>query len=200
VWAFLELSSLLATTAPGFVVQHSFLRNSSRGATFQLGGEKEVYFNYYGERLVNTTPLTSKVITNAHVEWFIQDLLDYRRSAIIDTKYSKWNAGQCRNAMGYLTEFDVTRGAVIFRDRIPHGALNATEAAETWAVCHLPDAKKIFFVGCLIPAANAEQLNRETLTRMAAALGIESKHTVPASVGTNQGGSSDKRRIAMPTS
>ena len=123
LWCFSELAAMANSLAAESIVQSSFLRRGKESPAFALGNERYVFYDFgecafkaitVGEVFEQDLPYRP-VLPKAHVEWFIRDIRDFRNSMVIDTKlYSEWDSGQALKVLGYMQNFGVRQGAVIF--------------------------------------------------------------------------------------
>ena len=158
LWCFVELVDVLWQRGQVELVQCSVLRNSTRSMFKSLSGV-EVFYDFHG--LPHVLPMSSTLLKRAHVEWFIRNPKDIRKSVIVDTKYKNPESKDYLTTLGYMTNFQIERGAVIFRHDLDLGAFHARTADRRFAVCDLGLHR--FCLMALVPRQSELERNHEAL-------------------------------------
>lgn len=161
IWCFAEVANTLIQLGYENVVQCSILRSPCGGHVFKLPNDCDAYFNYYGKR----SPPRSKIFAKTHVEWFIMNNTFPRQSLIIDTKYYRdWSPEEALKVLGYMNDFDVDRGAVIFRSEIPPGQFPLDKPDKRFVTRRFGASnERLFCVATLLPEESALRDNTGTL-------------------------------------
>ncbi|MEM7310471.1 MAG: hypothetical protein AAF682_27590 [Planctomycetota bacterium] len=149
--------------------QTALLRPARHGETFRLDRTHDVLFAFRGR-----SPSTDvrKILRRSNVEWFILNRENYRRSVVVDTKnYGSWSLAPNRTVLGYMHDFQVDRGVVIFSKPLRVDAYDADEADERLVVRRFGSAgQRTFCAVSLIPSPGEAERNLDTLRRCARAL------------------------------
>ena len=178
LWCFAEVLSQLREIGMRRISQNSFLR---RGSSFELGPDYYAYYDFGSHSFKNvssqrlfphrTTPspaLPEAALPKARVEWLLRDVDDFRNSVLIDTKYySKgFNSGEALKVLGYMQNFGVRHGAVIFEGSLRALARTAEPVAED--IFRLPcpgESRSTLWVLRLVPDPRVEPRNSSVLKR-----------------------------------
>lgn len=158
IWCFLEITNRLKIFDLN-VIQNSLLHSKIKGSHFMVG-EANVFYNYYGKKF--SLESSSKVLKKSHVEWFIKNPINFRNSILIDTKYyKKWDSSATLKVLGYMNDFGVNHGVVIFKNGIKSNKFNSVESLKDKGVICFLDEKgtKTFSCISLVPDEKEEDNN-----------------------------------------
>lgn len=170
IWAFMSLlNTMIALDCPA--IQNCFISGSTIGPLFDI---KENHLVYYDNRqhsfLKNkhNFVIQPAVISGAFVEWFINNKNDYTNSYIIDTKYRSWNSSDVLKVMGYLVNFGVKNGVVVFRDKLNHKSIQGEKLFDGFYHCKSghPHNTNLYIMS-LIPTKSESNNNKERLEILA---------------------------------
>jgi len=112
IWSFLELASALIAFGRQDLLQCTALKSNQAVPTFTGQGTGDVFFNYYGAKVPVDSP--KKIFKDTHIEWMILQEESYQDSLVIDSKYREWNSEQNLKLLGYMNDFAVDNGMVIY--------------------------------------------------------------------------------------
>lgn len=162
IWCFVELAALLTEMGTGDLVQRSLLRRqNSRAFSFEAG--LDVYYDFLGS--LEGGYSGERVLRDTHVEWFIKHPEALHKSVVIDTKYKDWRSADNLTVLGYMNDFGVDRGAVIFRGDLRREAYQISDAQSGIAIKRFgSDGEKIFCALSLRPEESFLERNRQVLT------------------------------------
>ncbi len=175
LWCFAELLAMARQQGVPNVAQNSFLRRDLGDPAFDLGPGFYAFYDFgehsfrtvSSDRLFTESRGSTPVLPGAHVEWFIRDSKDFRNSLVLDTKYySKWDSGQALKVLGYMQNFGVRQGAIVFPcDLEALGRRVKPLAPGIFQMSCPADPEALFWVLRLEPTVEAEARNREVLER-----------------------------------
>ena len=172
IWCFSELLNAARNIGETGISQNSFLRRrAGPGPEFSLGEGKYAYFDFRDGRFKAVAPATiadrGPALPRAHVEWFLRHASDYRQSVVIDTKYyltHSWDSGEALKVLGYMMNFGVANGAIVFPVHPP--AIRGAESESGFMRLSCPDAmSSTLWVLTLTPDPSAEKANESVMTR-----------------------------------
>ncbi len=173
LWCFAELLAMARELGIQRVVQNSFLRRDPGGPTFDLGPGFYAFYDFgehafrtvSAERLFPEPRGVAPILPGAHIEWFIRDAADFRNSLVLDTKYySQWDSGQALKVLGYMQNFGVRQGAIVFPCELRALERRVTPLEPGLFRMGCPaDPRAAFWVLRLEPNAAAEERNRAVL-------------------------------------
>jgi hypothetical protein len=180
MWCFMELCIAARRCGLGETIQRTFIARDRTRPEFILGSGNYVYYDYRAARFRRPSPKVHQflereffrpALPGAFVEWFILDPDDYRNSIVIDTKYSKWNSREALKVLGYLTNYGVRRGVVIFSDKFNPAAVGGSQITEGLSRLDCPgDPPPQLWVVSLVPAKEEEARNFAILDCLAGEL------------------------------
>jgi hypothetical protein len=152
----------------GDLVQRSFISTTRRVADFKLGQSRYVYYDARASGFRDAASMMNArneecLLRNAHVEWFIEDREDYRNSLLFDTKYSGWSSREALKSMGYLVNYGVRKGAVIFNGPIDQDRLLWRVLVEGLLEAKLPALDGRFWMLSLYPNQRSAGHNDKVL-------------------------------------
>jgi hypothetical protein len=172
IWCFSELLNAARNIGEEGISQNSFLRRRA-GSTpeFSLGEGRYAYFDFRNGRFkaVAPTAIASQgpALPKAHVEWFLRHGSDYRKSVVMDTKYYltySWDSGEALKVLGYMMNFGVANGAIVFPAYPP--AIRGAQSESGLIRLTCPDAVgSTLWVLTLVPNLAAEKANESVMTR-----------------------------------
>ncbi len=172
IWCFSELLNAARNIGEGGISQNSFLRRRAGAAPeFSLGEGRYAYFDFRNGRFKAVAPTTiasqGSALPRAHVEWFLRHGSDYRQSVVIDTKYyltHSWDSGEALKVLGYMMNFGVANGAIVFPVYPP--AIRGVESESGLIRLTCPDAMgSTLWVLTLVPEPAAERANESVIRR-----------------------------------
>lgn len=173
LWCFNEFARSAASCGVGEIVQRSFICRYREQPEFQFGNEHYAYFDFRMSRYKNTSinnimgPGKGSIrpaLPGVHVEWFIENLSDYRMSVIMDTKYSKWNSREALKVLGYMANYGISRGAIVFRFPFNASKIGGQAVVPGLLLIRCPDVQpKHLWIMNLVPSLAYEQHNSRVL-------------------------------------
>ena len=172
IWCFSELLHAARNLGEGEISQNSFLRRQAGALPeFSLGEGRYAYFDFRNGRFRAVAPAAiashGPALPRAHVEWFLRHGSDYRQSVVIDTKYyltHSWDSGEALKVLGYMMNFGVSNGAIVFPVHPP--AIRGAESERGLIRLTCPDAMgSTLWVLTLVPDPAAEEENDSVLRR-----------------------------------
>jgi hypothetical protein len=167
IWCFAEMANALVELGHQDVLQYSILRSGAQGPTFMLTDRCDAYYNFFGNRI--SVAKRSKIFARTHVEWFVMNRRSDRDSLVIDTKYREWSSTETLKVLGYMNDFDVNRGAVIYREEIPPGEFASGTSDGRFVVERFgPSLEKLLCVATLKPEEVETESNTAVLQRFIA--------------------------------
>lgn len=173
LWCFAELLAVARQLGVAEIQQNTFLRRDLGNPAFGMASSFYAFYDFgelsfktvRSERLFPHTE--SPTLPGARVEWFIRDRDDFRNSMVLDTKYcAAWDNGQALKVLGYMQNFGVRQGAVVFPCAL--GPLERDNTPLVPGLFRLPcpaDPDGKFWVLRLDPDPAAEARNRTVLQR-----------------------------------
>lgn len=162
IWCFMEMAYTLLQCDQSELVQKSLLKRGNKQPLFSLNRQTEVYYNFYGDQICIYE--NSKILRNSHIEWFFRNKQDYSKSIILDTKYKKWASEDNLKVLGYMNDFGVNRGIVIFSHTIPLERYKTKNNENGLIVCNFGrNNEKLFCALTLTPEDHAIEANSKTL-------------------------------------
>ncbi|MCP4987727.1 MAG: hypothetical protein GY928_17220 [Colwellia sp.] len=166
LWCFVELARVLVSMGRHDLVQLSMLSDQASNPLFATDEGEQIYYDFFANRLTN--PPRGILLPNARVEWFIKNPVEWCRSVVIDAKnYERWNSGENLKVLGYMNNFGVDRGVVIFRCELPAESYGDNMKEDGFALCRFGrNRERIFCALTLRPEEGFMERNRELLQRL----------------------------------
>ena len=182
LWCFMEWVVAARRAGIATCSQRSFLRSRRAEASFQFDSSSYVFYDVRhrqlqpvdGELQFNADQFLRRALPRSRVEWFVLDPANYTRSVIMDTKYTdSWDSEQALKVLGYVLNFGIQHGVIVFRDGIdPVRGLGLRLADELYRIDGPSRGGERLYVARLRPEPTAEGANylalaalaRETLT------------------------------------
>lgn len=165
IWCFMEFANALIENGLRDVVQCSLLRAGDNAPIFQIADGLDVFYNFFGDRVKVTR--RPKAFLRTHVDWFIMNRPEPRKSIIVDTKYRDWASDESLKVLGYMTDFDVDRAVIIYRGTVPKDAIKTDQPNDRFVVCRFADAsQKLFCAMSLRPTEEDLEENSRVLKRL----------------------------------
>ena len=172
IWCFSELLHAARNLGEEGISQNNFLRRRAGAVPeFSLGEGRYAYFDFRNGRFKAVAPMAiasqGPALPRAHVEWFLRHGSDYRQSVVIDTKYyltRSWDSGEALKVLGYMMNFGVANGAIVFPVHPP--AIRGAESESGLIRLTCPDAMgSTLWVLTLVPNPAAEKANESVIRR-----------------------------------
>jgi len=170
IWAFRSLLNCLTADREN-VIQNCFMSSTAMGPLLKIKGSYLVYYDNRQHTFIKKSQsmvLQAAVISGSFVEWFIKNPINYSDSFIIDTKYKCWNSGDILKVMGYLVNFGIKNGVVIFRDKLNTNSIQGVKIDEGLFCCksNLPFQSNLYIMS-LLPTEDAAEENTKRLKALA---------------------------------
>lgn len=172
-WCFNEFALVAQKIGFANTVQNSFISKNRKGPEFQLNSSYWAFFDYRSSRFndVKAKQIFPPQIFNyiaalksVYVEWFIKNVKNYEKSMIIDTKYGRWNSRELLKVLGYMTNYAVEKGVIIFRYNFPKGENVGRKITDGLILIETPSpCQKTLWVMNLVPSIKYEEKNRQIL-------------------------------------
>jgi hypothetical protein len=174
IWCFMEFAITARLLGIGDIIQHSYIKSSRSTPEMKLADTHYVFYDYRNSRFKQVEVSTvfrgyewnASALPNVFVEWFIRNIDNYEESIIIDSKYSRWKSGEILKVLGYMLNYGVRNGAIIFRHNYSSELVGISEIMPGLISIDCPgrDKKRLWILN-LIPSPNNELINQQILKK-----------------------------------
>lgn len=165
MWAFFEVARAARRVGIGKTIQRCFISRNRVSPEFSIGSGHYVYFDFRKKRFfsadvraVHGQSERVPALPTVFVEWFIRNRMDYKESIVLDTKYSAWDSRETLKVMGYMLNYGVNNGAIVYRRAIPVSRIGGEEIAAGLVRIECENRKTLWLLS-LIPEDGFETQN-----------------------------------------
>ena len=159
LWCFFEISSRLAELGHEDIIQNSLLKGSDDDPFAKFSNSFDVYFNFYGNGVVNDF---TQIFNDTHVEWFFKNPNELENSIVMDTKFKRPQTQDHYKVLGYMKDFNVNRGTVVFSNLLKLKPYKTKEKNERFVLQHLQNDEWLCAMS-LIPNEQEQEHNKKTI-------------------------------------
>lgn len=175
LWLFVEMCHVLRRVGRREVVQNNFLRRGRTDPSFTMSDGAYVYFDFCSRHFRDARDIVgtkysesvSPALKMSRVEWFVRDPLSFEDSVIIDAKYMTWEHSEALKVLGYLLNFGIRRGAMIFRETKDLAAQGGVDCGDgVWRFDCPTERRERLWATAIVPDERERDENDRRLVRL----------------------------------
>jgi len=163
IWCFVEFANAMIELGHPAVVQRSLLRTRSPDPLFAIGSGFQAYYNFFGDSV--SMSHRPKIFKKTNVEWFIENQKEPRKSIVMDTKYRDWCSSENLKVLGYMNDFDVDQGALIYSSDLPPDEVEFDQSQDGFLVRVFGSLKERRFYILTLKPRESEMIRNKRVLR-----------------------------------
>jgi hypothetical protein len=176
LFCFVELANAFGRARIGSTTQKSFISHKRKSPEFKMGSDHFVYYDnrlnkfkkcdasgVFDENITNDVP----AIKNIFVEWFIQNVNDFKDSIVVDAKNGRWASREVLKVVGYMLSYGINKSVIIFKYKVNHINIGGELLGDDIIRITFPGSEnKRLWIIRLVPLENYENQNRLVLDKL----------------------------------